>query len=78
MKPLDRNLQRRVWARVYDRTAVPMTAQQRQALVRCLQRSRENLTFYQKMQSHSLYAEAFTHLANQTAEQIKMLKQILG
>ncbi len=78
MKPLDQQLQRRVWARVYNQSAAPLTARQRQALQRCLQRSRENLAFYQKMQRHSLYAEAFTRLASETAEHIKMLNQMLG
>ena len=77
MKPLDRGMQRRVWARVYDRKAAPLTQQQRQSLRRCLERSQENLAFYEKMQTHQIYAEAFDRLYAQTAEQIKMLSQML-
>ena len=77
MEQLDRNMQRRVWSRVYPQQPAGLTPQQRQRLRRCLERSREDLSFYQKMENHSLYAEAFAHLATQTTEQIKMLQQML-
>ena len=77
MEKLDRNVQRRVWARVYNKKAVPLTPQQREALRRCLERSRENLTVYEKMKDHGIYAEAFARLHAETTEHIKMLKQML-
>ncbi len=77
MQPLDKQMQRRVWARVYDRKAAPLSPQQRQSLQRCLVRIRENLAVYEKMEGHSIYAEAFARLHAETAEQIKMLKQML-
>ena len=77
MKPLDPNVQRRVWGRVYDKASLPLTPQQQQALRHCLRRSRENLAFYEKMEHHSIYGEAFARLRTETAEHIKMLQQML-
>ncbi len=77
MKPLDRKMQRQVWERVYDQRSVSLTSQQRQALQRCLQRSRENLAFYEKMENHNTYAAAFDRLATETREHIKMQQQML-
>ena len=77
MKPLDRNMQRRVWSRVYDPGSAPLTPQQKQLLQRCLQRSKENLAVYEKMEKHGLYAEALSRLQTETAEHIKMLQQML-
>lgn len=78
MEKLDRQLQRRVWARVYSSPWPALTGQQRQRLQRCLARSRENLRIYQAMTGHAIYAEAFDRLSRETKEQIKMLQQILG
>ena len=77
MEKLDRNMQRRVWARVYNKTAAPLTPQQRQTLRRSLERSRENLAIFEKMKDHGIYAEAFARLHAETAEHIKMIKQML-
>ncbi len=77
MEKLDRNMQRRVWARVYDKGSMPLKEKQRQRLGQCLVRSRENLTFYEKMEHHSIYSEAFAKLRAETAEHIKMLQQML-
>ena len=76
MKPLDRGLQRRVWSRVYGGTTQHLTHRQRETLRRALARSGENLAFYEQMAHHVLYAEAFQRLAQETREQIKMLKQM--
>ena len=77
MEQLDRNLQRRVWGRVYQQAGLPLSPRQRQALRQSLARSRENLAIFEKMQRHSIYAEAFKRLASETAEHIKMLQQML-
>jgi hypothetical protein len=77
MERLDRNMQRRVWSRVYPNKGMGLTPQQREVLRRCLARSKENLGFYQKMSNHSLYGQAFARLAEETGEQIKMLTQML-
>ena len=78
MEKLDRNMQRRVWARVYDKRAAPMTPKQRETLRRCLERSQENQTVYEKMKNHRIYGDAFARMHEETAEQIKMLKQMLS
>ena len=77
MEKLDRNMQRRVWSRVYPNKRGGLTPQQREILGRCLERSKENLAVYEKMRAHSIYGQAFAHLAEQTNEQIKMLTQML-
>ena len=79
MESLDRQMQKRVWDRVYQPPAPPpLTPQQRQRLQQCLQRSEGNLRVYESMTHHILYGEAFQRMARETAEQIKMLRQILG
>ena len=78
MEQLDRQLQRRVWARVYGSPTELFTPRQREQLRRCLQRCRENLAVYEKLQNHYAYREAFAHLADQTREEIKMLRQMLA
>ena len=77
MEKLDRNLQRRVWARVYDKQGMPLNQKQRETLRKCLERSRKNLAVYEKMKSHGIYGDAFTRLYKETAEQMKMLGQML-
>ena len=77
MEKLDKNLQRRVWQRVYDQPA-SLTKQQRQSLAQCLQRAMANRAVLESLENHSLYAEAFTRMANETGEHCKMLRQILG
>ena len=77
---MDKNTERKVWERVYGAPPPPprLTPQQRQSLRRCLQRSEANLRFYEGQKNHPVYREAYTHLALQTAEHCKMLRQILG
>ncbi len=77
MEKLDRNTQRRVWQRVYEQP-MQLTPQQRQMLQQCLQRASANRAFFEKMENHSLYAEAFARLSRETNEHIKMLRQMLG
>ena len=77
MEKLDRNLQRRVWARVYDKGNLSLTPRQRQALRQSLVRNRENLALYEKMEHHGIYGDAFAKLREETAEHIKMLQQML-
>ncbi len=77
MKPLDRKLQQRVWSRVYEPSAAPLTPQQKQALRKCLQRSKENLSVFERKDGYGIYAEAFAKLRTETTEHIKMLQQML-
>ena len=77
MEPLDRNMQRRVWARVYPEHPSGWSPKQRQALQRCLARSKENLAIFVQLENHSLYGQAFGKLAGETREHMKMLQQML-
>ena len=77
MEKLDRNLQRRVWARVYDKQGMPLNPKQREMVRRCLERSWENMAVYEKMKTHGIYGDAFAKLQTETAEHIKMLQQML-
>ena len=77
---MDNNTERRVWQRVYGNPSPPprLTPQQRQNLRHSLQRAEANLRFFESQRDHPMYREAFAHLALQTAEHCKMLRQILG
>ena len=77
MERLDKNMQRRVWDRVYDQPA-KLLPQQRQALQQCLRRAESNRAVFEKMEHHNGYAEAFSRMSRETNEHIKMLRQILG
>ena len=77
---MDRNTEQRVWQRVYGEASIPhrLTPRQRQNLRQSLQRAQMNLRFFESQQNDPVYAEAFAHLALQTGEHCKMLRQILG
>lgn len=78
MEPLDRQMQKRVWDRVYAQPPKqPLPPPLRNQLQQCLQRSRANLLIYERNTEHSLYGSAFSHLATQTQQQIQMLQQML-
>ena len=78
MEKLDRNLQKRVWERVYAQPQTPrLRQQQRQNLQQALRRSEANLAVYEKMATNETYGDAFCRLAADTAEHIKMLRQML-
>ncbi len=77
MKTLDRNLQRRVWARVYGDTPQKLTHRQRENLRRALVRCGENLALFEQLEHHSLYGDAFARLTHETREHTKMLNQML-
>ena len=78
MESLDRNLQRRVWARVYESPKEMFTAVQRTQVQKCLQRCRANLAALESLRGHCVYQEAFDHLRSQTQQQIQMLQQMLS
>ncbi len=77
---MDKATERRVWQRVYGSQQAPprLTPHQRQNLRRSLERASTNLRYFESQRQDPVYREAFTHLANQTAEHCKMLRQILG
>ena len=77
---MDRETEQRVWQRVYGGAPAPSrrTPQQQQNLKRSLERATANLRFYESQCQDPVYREAFLHLALQTGEHCKMLRQILG
>lgn len=77
---MDKNMERRVWQRVYGSQSMPrrLTPQQRQNLRRSLERASANLRFFESQRDDPVYREAFAHLALQTGEHCKMLRQMLG
>ena len=78
METLDRDLQKRVWNRVYGKQPQPqLTSRQRQQLRQALQRSESNLVLYRQLTGHAVYGQAFHHLATESAEHVKMLRQML-
>ena len=78
MEKLDRQLQARVWERVYAQPPEPrLTSQQRQMLQQALQRNERNLAFYEKMANHQPYGDAFRRMITDAAEHSKMLRQML-
>ena len=78
---MDKETERQIWLRVYGGDTQPparLTPRQRQQLRQALNRSMENLRTYQSMANHPYYGDAFAHMAADTQEHIKMLRQMLG
>ena len=74
---MDKKQQRQVWQRVYHPVDPPPPIS-RQGLGQSIGRLQQNLRFYEGLGSHSLYGPAFQQLADQTRQQIQMLRQIRG
>ena len=77
---MDQNTERNVWQRVYGAPPPPqrLTPRQRQELRRCLERANANLRYFESQSRDPVYREAFVHMAQQTAEHIKMMRQMLS
>ena len=77
---MDKEKETEVWNRVYGFPQPParLTPRQRQQLRQAMNRSTENLRTYESMSRAPYYGDAFAHMAAQTNEHIKMLRQILG
>lgn len=76
VKP-DKELQKRVWQRVYGENRPQIDPNRRQELTRCRRRELENARNYGAMVNHSRYGEAFRHLKQQAEEHAAMLEQML-
>ena len=76
---MDKEREMAVWQRVYAPAQMPtrFPPRQRQILRQSLNRSQENLRVYESMRRDPYYGEAFAHLADETQEHIKMLRQML-
>ncbi len=70
---LDRNTQRRVWARVYGSPARPKP---RQGLENARRRERANLQFFQSGTSDPVYGPAYAHLAALARQILAMLDRM--
>lgn len=68
-------MENRVWQRVYARA--PQRRISRRELWQCLRRTEENFAYYERRTDDPLYGDAFARLAAQSAEQCKMLRQML-
>ena len=77
---MDNITERNVWQRVYGAPPPPrqLTPRQKQELRRCLERANANLRFFESQRRNPTDPEAFAHLAQQTAEHIKMMRQMLS
>lgn len=77
---MNRNMEKRVWQRVYGGQAYPPShaPRQKQALRQALARAQANVRFYEQERRDPVYGEAFAHLAQQTQEHCKMLRQMLN
>lgn len=77
---MDKEREMEVWNRVYPGMQRPacLTQRQKQMLRFALRRCMENQRIYESMTCHGRYGEAFARMASDNAEQIKMLRQILG
>ncbi len=72
---MDKNMERRVWQRVYG-TARPRQPPMQQ-LQKSLHRAQANLRFYESQTQDPIYGEAYTRLAMETREHCKMLRRIM-
>ena len=76
---MDKATEQQVWQRVYAQNPLPprLTSHQKQNLRRCMERANANLRYYESQSRDPVYREAFGHMAQQTAEHIKMMRQML-
>ena len=77
---MDKSVEQQVWQRVYAPPQIParLTPHQRQNLRRCIERANANLRYFESQSRDPVYREAFMHMAQQTAEHIKMMRQMLS
>lgn len=78
MEPIDPEVQRRVWQRVYQTQPQKnrLSQKHRALLLQCLNRTKSNLAVYEGLRTHPVYGEAFRRLADETREHQKMLRQM--
>lgn len=75
---IDKNMERRVWQRIYGQSVPPRPAYSREKLMQCLRREEMNFQYYDSLRCDSIYGPAFGRLADDALEHKKMLRQILG
>lgn len=75
MVRIDRDMERRVWQRVYGKQQ-PQKQVDKKVLEQCYRREMANFTFYDRNREDPVYGAAFTRLAQDAQEHCKMLQQI--
>ena len=75
---IDKQMERRVWQRVYGQQTPLRQNLNREKLRQCLRREEMNFEYYDSLRHHETYGPAFSRLADDGAEHIKMLRRILG
>ena len=73
---IDKQMERRVWQRIYGRPQ-GISRYSREKLRQCLRREEMNFGYYDSMRMDETYGPAFGRLADDAMEHIKMLRQIL-
>lgn len=74
---IDKNMERRVWQRIYPQPPRELPKWRRDRLQQCLQREQQNFRYYDDLRMDEMYGPAFGRLADDAIEHIKMLQQIL-
>lgn len=75
---IDKETERRVWQRIYGKPLAQSPGYSREKLQQCLRREQMNFRYYDNHRMDAQYGMAFDRMANDAAEHIKMLRQILG
>ena len=75
---IDKQMERRVWQRIYRNPPSPARRLNREKLRQCLRREEMNFGHYDSLRHHEIYGPAFARLADDAAEHMKMLRRILG
>ena len=75
---IDKSTERRVWQRIYGQNAPARQGYSRERLRQCLRREEMNFHYYDSLRMEPTYGPAFGRLADDAAEHMKMLRQILS
>ena len=75
---IDKQMERRVWQRIYGNNTPQRQSLNREKLRQCLRREEMDFRYYDALRQHETYGPAFSRLADDAAEHMKMLRRILG
>ena len=73
---IDKQMERRVWQRIYGQQQPTFRRYSREKLRQCLRREEMNFQYYDSLRMDETYGPAFGRLADDALEHIKMLRQI--
>ena len=74
---IDKQMESRVWQRIYGRPQMVNRRYSREKLRQCLRREEINFQYYDSLRMDETYGPAFGRLADDAMEHMKMLRQIL-